>query len=218
MPDICACITRVEDLHAAIAVADDVALYEVRMDLIGPEWRTVAGKLARPWIACNRSVLEGGRASFEPRERLEVLREAIELGATYIDIEVATPDVTAWLRSLDRKAVVILSHHDFSGTPDIGVLRDIVAKERDSGADICKVATTCNSMDDNVIVLQLCREDVGKGVVSFGMGDLGSVSRVLAPLHGARYTYASLAAGHEAAPGQLTVEHMSAFYSGLERP
>lgn len=216
MPDICASITRVEDLDAALKAAPEVALYEVRIDLVGDDWRLLAGKLPHPWIACNRSVEEGGKAPAEARERLEVLRDAIELGATYVDIEVATPDVAGWLESLNRKAVVILSHHDVTGTPDIDILRGIALRQRESGADICKVVTTCKKMGDNLTVLQLCREDAEHGVVAFGMGELGAVSRVLAPLHGARFTYASLAAGHESAPGQLTVEHMAAFYGGME--
>jgi len=215
VPDICASITRVEDLDAALRVSTEVALYEIRIDLVGPDWRLLAGNLPRPWIACNRSVEEGGKAPANAAERLEVLRDAIELGATYVDIEVATPDAGGWLASLNRKAVVILSHHNFADTPDIEVLRDIAVKQRESGADICKVVTTCKRMDDNLTVLQLCREGVGHGVVAFGMGELGAVSRVLAPLHGARFTYASLATGHESAPGQLTVEHMAAFYGGM---
>ena len=216
MPDICASITRVEDLDAALRVAADVALYEVRIDLVGPNWHSVADRLPRPWIACNRSVDEGGKASFDAAQRLGVLTEAVELGATYVDVEVATPDVSRWVGSLDRKAVVILSHHNFNNTPEIDILRGIAAKQRENGADICKVVTTCNTMGDNAVILRLCQENTDLGVVAFGMGTLGAVSRVLAPLHGARFTYASLATGHESAPGQLTVGHMAAFYSGLE--
>ena len=217
MPDICGCITRVDDLEAALKATASVALYEVRIDLIGPDWRRLVGKLPHPWIACNRSVQEGGKACAGVPERLEALREAVELGATYVDIELATPAVVTWLELLDRKAVVILSHHDLNGTPDLETLRGIAARERESGADICKVVTTCNCMSDNLTVLELCREKVEYGIVAFGMGTLGAVSRVLAPLHGARFTYASLEEGHEAAPGQLTVEHMAAFYSGIRQ-
>ncbi|MFC2009255.1 type I 3-dehydroquinate dehydratase [Chloroflexota bacterium] len=216
MPDICACITRVEDLEAALSWATEVALYEVRIDLIGPDWRLLAGKLPRPWIACNRCIDEGGKGPVDARQRLGVLHDAVELGATYVDIEVATPDVTTWLTTLNSKAVVILSHHDLEGTPDIDRLRGIAARERESGADICKVVTTCSSMQDNLTVLQLCKENANRGIVAFGMGPLGAVSRVLAPLHGARFSYASLATGHESAPGQLTVDHLAAFYAGLE--
>lgn len=217
MPDICACITCVEDIDAALEAAADVALYEVRIDLIGQGWRSLVGRLSRPWIACNRSVDEGGKAPSEPDRRLAVLSEAVELGATYVDIEVATPNVEEWSKPLDRKAMVILSHHDLSGTPDLDVLRGIAARERRAGAAVCKVVTTCNTMEDNVTVLQLCRENADYGIVALGMGPLGAVSRVLAPLHGARFTYASLATGHESAPGQLTVQNMARLYSGMER-
>ena len=51
LPEICACITSAGDLEAALALRDDVSLYEVRIDLIGDDWRGIVGALPRPWIA-----------------------------------------------------------------------------------------------------------------------------------------------------------------------
>jgi len=215
VPDICGCITTVEDVDRAIAVANHVALYEVRIDLVGTEWRSIVGELPRPWIACHRSPSEGGQGSADVDERLAALEEAVAAGASFVDVEVAMPDVRNRARKLARNARVILSYHDFEGTPDAQSLRNIVAGEVQCGADICKVVTTCTSVDDNVRLLRLYRGVRQSGLVAFGMGPMGAVSRVLAPLHGASFTYASLADGHESAPGQLTVEHLVAFYEGL---
>jgi len=215
MPDICGCITTVADLDKAIAVAGQVALYEVRIDLIGTEWRSIVGELPRPWIACHRSPSEGGQGSTDVSERLASLEEAVAVGAAFIDVEVAMPDVRHRARQVARNARLILSYHDFEGTPDAQALSDIVAREVQCGADICKLVTTCTSVDDNVRLLQLYRGVRQSELVAFGMGPMGALSRVLAPLHGASFTYASLADGHEPAPGQLPVEHLVAFYEGL---
>ncbi len=62
-PEICACITSAADVSAALAVSGTVSLYEVRLDLIGPEWTEVAAALPGPWIACNRLATQGGGAA-----------------------------------------------------------------------------------------------------------------------------------------------------------
>ncbi|MCK4579972.1 MAG: type I 3-dehydroquinate dehydratase, partial [Dehalococcoidia bacterium] len=52
-------------------------------------------------------------------------------------------------------------------------------------------------------------------VVSFAMGPVGLVSRVLCPLVGGYFTYASLEAGRESAPGQITARELRRVYQML---
>jgi len=54
-------------------------------------------------------------------------------------------------------------------------------------------------------------------MVSFAMGHLGLVSRILCPLVGGYFTYASLGEGRESAPGQLTVGHLKKIYEMVKR-
>ena len=214
-PDICACITTIDDLDAALAVRDLVALYEVRMDLIGADWPQVAAVLRRPWIACNRLASQGGACHSGESERLDSLKRAIELGAAIVDIEMTAPDVAAFVRDVKGEARALVSHHDFEGTVSEDSLIAIADRQRALGADICKVASTAQTAQDGVTMIRLVRRLCGTPIVAFAMGPLGMASRVLAPLAGAAFTYASLVVGREAAPGQLTVDGLHTIYEAI---
>ncbi|MCK9355796.1 MAG: type I 3-dehydroquinate dehydratase [Dehalococcoidia bacterium] len=214
-PDICACITSAGDVAAAHAARDLVALYEVRIDLIGREWPRVVAGLPRPWIACNRMAAEGGACDQSEGERFEVLRRAVGLGAAIVDVELAAPGAATLVADVKGMAHVLVSHHDFSRTCGEEDLALLVDRERRMGADICKVVTTAARAADNVVVLNLARRFADQSLVTFAMGPLGITSRVLGPLAGSAFTYASLAAGHEAAPGQLTVTELHEIYEAL---
>jgi 3-dehydroquinate dehydratase-1 len=56
-------------------------------------------------------------------------------------------------------------------------------------------------MRDNARLLGLL--DLGVPLVVVGMGRLGRLTRIAAPLLGSLFTYASLGAGRETADGQL---------------
>ena len=215
LPEICACITSAGDLEAALAVCDDVALYEVRIDLIGDDWRSIVGSQPRPWIACNRVESEGGAATCPDDVRVISLWQAVQAGAQMVDIELSAEGAGALISDLRGRAGVIVSYHDVHGTGSEDELADIVARERRLGADICKVVTTARKAGDNATVLRLARRFSNEGIVALAMGPLGIASRVLAPLAGARFTYASLASGHESAPGQLTVGELRTIYETL---
>ena len=215
LPEICACITSVGDLDAALAVRDDVSLYEVRIDLVGDDWRSIVGSLPRPWIATNRVASEGGTAVCPDDDRLASLWQAVELGAHFVDIELSTDGAGALVAGLKGRVQTIVSFHDVHGTGSEDELVDIVTRERRLGADICKVVTTAQTAGVNAMVLGLARRFRNDGIVALAMGPLGMPSRVLAPLAGARFTYASLASGRESAPGQLMVGQLRAIYETL---
>jgi hypothetical protein len=62
--------------------------------------------------------------------------------------------------------------------------------------------------EDNLAALEMCRSLSGHRRVVFCHGNMGRVSRVLAPLFGSEWTYASLKRGREAAPGQIDLQSM----------
>lgn len=215
LPDICACITSVEDAGTANAVRDLVSLYEVRIDLIGSDWIRVVSNLPHPWIACDRVAAEGGACGKPEEERLSELRRAVELGAAIVDVELASPGVESFVAGIKGAARVIVSHHDLTHTGTEDELVRLVEREHGAGADICKVVTTATRASDNVVVLNVARRFAGQSVVSFAMGPLGIASRVLGPLAGGAFAYASLAVWHESAPGQLTVTELRQIYEAL---
>jgi 3-dehydroquinate dehydratase type I len=193
-----------------------VDLFEVRIDLIGAGWREVAGRLKKPWLACNRRAEQGGAWIHSEPERTEELLSAVGLGADIIDVELATPDLEAVIKKIKGKTQCLLSYHNLIATPSPGALRDIVNGQLAAGADVCKVVTTARDIADNIAALQLIREFPGKKIVAFAMGAAGQLSRVLSPLAGGYFTYASVGPGRESAAGQLTVDELRTIYGTLE--
>jgi 3-dehydroquinate dehydratase type I len=200
------------DIAAVKKIEPIVDLFEVRIDLIGDKWTEVARQLKKPWIACNRMVEEGGKWDGNEARRIERLLQAVELGAKIVDIEYNAKNVDNIIRLIKKRADCLLSFHDFQKTPSLDVLKQIVNKELKAGADICKVVTTAQTFEDNLAVMRLFSEFPDNKMVAFAMGTQGFISRVMAPLIGAYFTYGAVQKGVESAPGQLPVSDMLAVY------
>jgi len=213
-PRICAVIVD-NDLEAVSKVAPLVDLYEVRLDLIGDGWRELVKQLDKPWLASNRTAGEGGRWRGSEAKRTEELVEAVGLGAGIIDIELGTENLIETVKLIKQGAKCLLSYHDLTGTPPLDAMKEIVRRQLAAGADICKLVTTARKFEDNLAVLQLITDFPKARVVSFAMGDLGLISRILCPLVGGDFSYASVAEGKESAPGQLTVRDLNRIYGML---
>ncbi len=215
-PEICAVITG-NDAGSVAALELAVDLFELRLDLIGKGWRDVVAAVRKPWIAACRPAAEGGKWKGSEAKRLAELDSAVELGARYVDIELTAPGVAEAAAGFKGKARVIVSYHDFTETPPLDRLRQIIINQLAAGAEICKVVTTALQPADNITVMNLISLFPDTRVVAFCMGPLGQVSRVLSPLAGGCFTYASAAAGKESASGQLTVAELRAIYAMLEK-
>ncbi|UCG10245.1 MAG: type I 3-dehydroquinate dehydratase [Dehalococcoidia bacterium] len=214
-PRICAVIVN-NEIEAVKRAEPLVNLFEVRIDLIGAGWTELAKQLKKPWIACNRCAEEGGSwAGSEARRREELLR-AVELGADMVDIELITGNLKEMVAMIKRKAKCLISCHDFKETPPLERLREIVKKEIAAGADIGKVVTTAQKFQDNLTVLQLIADFPQSRIVSFAMGGLGTVSRILCPLLGGEFSYAAIKEGSESAAGQITAADLSKIYRMLK--
>lgn len=214
-PRICAAVIN-NDLEAIRSVEPMVDLLEVRIDLIGSSWRELVKQLKKPWIACNRKAEEGGSWPGSEAERINELLRAVNLGVSMVDVELSTAGVEAVVREINGKADCLLSYHDLKETPPLEKMRDIIRQQMAAGADICKVITTVKSYADNIATLQLITDFPEIKVVSFAMGALGQISRVLCPLVGGYFTYASVKEGEESAPGQPTVRDLRKIYEMLK--
>jgi 3-dehydroquinate dehydratase-1 len=210
-PRICAVIVN-KDLAAIQAIESVVELFEVRIDLIGDGWQELVKQLRKPWIACNRSAEEGGKWEGDEARKIEKLVKATELGADIVDIELNTRNLEAAIPVIKKRAKCLLSFHELEKTPPLDTMKAIVQRQLATGADICKVITTAQSFEDNLAVLQLIAEFPGTKIISFAMGPLGLASRILCPLVGSDFTYASIEEGKESAPGQITVRNLRAIY------
>lgn len=214
-PRICTALTS-PDTAVIRSVEPYTDLYEVRIDLIGEGWQDLVRGLGKPWLATNRRREEGGNWQGSEEERVRELLAALDLGVSIVDIELQSPSLGTVVEQVKDRAGCLVSCHDFEKTPPLDDLRGIVREMTDAGADICKVVTTARCFEDNLTVLRLLRKFPETNVVAFAMGEAGRLSRILAPLAGGYFTFASAAAGGESAPGQVTVEEMDELYRMLE--
>lgn len=149
------------------------------------------------------------------RERIALLEEAIRLGVDYVDVEADTPEpllqeIVSTAGAHGNRTKVIMSHHDFNGTPSLESLKAIHGKCFRPGVDIVKIVTFANNQEDNLVVLSLISYSLKKNqeIIAFCMGKQGRTSRIAAPMMGSYLSFASLARGAASAPGQLTIDEM----------
>jgi 3-dehydroquinate dehydratase I len=216
-PRICIPLVSTSQVGApAVAAVTPLAdFFEVRIDLIGAKWRQVIPALDKPWIACNRRTEEGGKWKGAEAKRIKELLSALDLGASFVDVELDSPGIQDVVKEVKGRAQLIVSYHNLQETPPVDRLRQIVINELAAGADICKVVTTARNFNDNIAVLELISAFPDAKIISFAMGPAGQVSRVLSPLVGGYLTWASAAGGGESAPGQITVEEVTKIYRML---
>ncbi len=139
--------------------------------------------------------------------RKKFLLAAIDAGAKYVDIDQESSssykeEIIEKARSKNCK--IIVSFHDFSCTPEEDKLEEIRMNCFKDGADIAKIACKVNTQRDNLKLLGLLnkRDYHGKTMV-IGMGKKGKITRIVAPLLGSPFTFASLSRGKETAEGQI---------------
>jgi 3-dehydroquinate dehydratase/shikimate dehydrogenase len=184
--------------------AADADLVELRLD--GVRDVDVDAALAgrsRPVIVTCRAPWEGGAFDAGEEARLRILAQAIARGAEHVDVE-----WRADRRSLPaaRPGQLVLSHHDFEGTP--ADLDERVRAMRAEGAGLVKVAITPRSLRDVVRLRDVMRAgETGEPHVAIAMGAVGQISRVFPQALGSQWTYAGTNA-----PGQLSVAALRDVY------
>ncbi len=211
-----------------------VDLIEWRVDaLTGPDGSVAAPRVApalhavmevarRPVLATIRTAAEGGAARIEAAEYARwVTWLAARVDAVDVEVDrgVDLPGGATGLVSGARRlgAVVIGSHHDFSGTPPEPEVRDALARQEAVGVDIAKVAYMARVPQDLHVVLKAqmwARENLEIPVIGLSMGPLGSLSRICGMRLGCAATFATV--GAASAPGQFSADQVRAALDVLE--
>jgi 3-dehydroquinate dehydratase type I len=193
---------------------------EIRLDYLEqPDlqrlFRTRPGQV----IATNRLESEGGKWRGSEADRRLLLEEALGHGVDFLDVELAAD--AAWRRDLwNRRGStrIILSWHDFSGTPDSSRLEEVLKEMLAAEGDILKIVTQARDPADNLRVLSLIprARAAGREIIAFCMGPFGKWSRVVAPYLGSFLTFAPFSKKGASAPGQLTVNEMQRLWKLLK--
>ena len=152
-------------------------------------------------------------------DRLALLAGALNLGVTCLDLELAAD--AGWRREVWARrgpTKLILSWHDFGGTPEVSRLEAVLEEMLAAEADIVKLVTLAREPADNLRMLSLIplARARGKEIIAFCMGPLGKWSRVAAPLVGSWLSFAPFSKTKASAPGQLTVNDLKRVWKTLK--
>ena len=196
-------------LKAALKKSDYV---EVRLDFLKKEQVPKALEIIKKdlnKIVCTlRPKTEGGKFEGNEKERISIIKLISEYNPYLLDIEYNTlkknKELVKYLKSTKTKLLV--SWHDFKKTPKNTELQNKI-KQMSKFSRNVKIVSTAKSTDDSTRMLELYSKRGKNNLISFAMGDLGKISRILCLYLGSPYTYVSL--GKAVAPGQFSVDEVN---------
>ena len=194
-------------------------LIEVRLDCleIYRKLSDLSSSTKIPLIATNKLQNEKGCFPGTESERQQTLLNAAKNGFEYVDINLSNPnhkETISQIKQLGCKPIV--SYHKFDGALNVSAMEKVLDEEIASGASICKIVTTAKQVEDNLPLLGFVSFASSKTkLVCFCMGEHGKISRLLSPLFGADFTFASLEQGNETATGQMSINEMRSAYALL---
>jgi 3-dehydroquinate dehydratase type I len=222
-PRICVSILPKNNLEALnlIEKAEKAKadIIEVRLDCLETSRKLseLSASTKVPLIATNKLQSEKGFFAGTESERQQTLLKAAKSGFEYVDIDLSSPkhkETISQLKLLGAKPIV--SYHKFDGALNVSAMAAVLDEELESGAFVCKIVTTAKQIEDNLPVLSFVSFASSKAkLVCFCMGEHGRVSRVLSPLFGAFFTFASLEEGSATAAGQMSINEMKTAYTLL---
>lgn len=191
--------------------------FEFRLDYLpNPEdgFKAIAGFLsAQPdcsILATCRRHQNHGRYNGSIEEQIRILSGAIDAGAKAVDVEVESAEgVAAHLEELRAKAMLVLSYHNYGGTP---ALDAIVRRMARISADAYKIVTTARKPSDNYRVLSLAKTFSKLNLIVLAMGEIGFPTRVLSTAVGGIYTYAAPTTAEGTASGQVCARILRHLY------
>jgi 3-dehydroquinate dehydratase type I len=194
-------------------------LLEIRLDLM-KDTAPIA-QIRRntdvPLIDTNRRRGDGGFYHGPEERRVDTLSEAAQHGFDFVDIELNAKNVRRLVCRFEQEgARTIVSHHNANNTPRMSTLESTLKREKKTGAYVCKVVTTAKRCADNLRCFELLNRHARRTkLICFAMGRLGMPSRVLSPVFGAYFTFASAEVGNETAAGQIPLSTLRRFYDEL---
>ena len=184
---------------------------EVRFDFLNadqvPETIEVIKKDLKRTVCTLRPKSEGGKFTGSEKERIAILKLIAEYSPYLLDVELNTlrknPSLVRYLKNTNAKLLV--SWHDFKKTPSTAELKNKM-DQMGKFSSYVKIVSTAKSTDDSTRMLELYGKKGNVNLISFAMGDLGRISRILCLYLGSPYTYVSL--GKAIAPGQFSVDEI----------
>lgn len=187
------------------------------LDALPEVCRGLSGK---PLLCTLRTEEEGGKAKCSREEYEEILSAFLFRGGfQLIDVELSSGEERVKRLSAmakEKGIAVVVSRHDFQGTPSEEEIYSTLCRMGELGADLPKYAVTAQTPRDLLHLFSAtlrAREQVGP-VITMAMGDMGKLSRVCGAHFGSCVTFG--AGENASAPGQLNAEDLRAILEDLD--
>ncbi len=203
--------------HARRELDEGETFFEFRLDYLpdaAEGVRAIAGFLEEhpecTILATCRRHQNHGRFNGSIEEQIHILEAAVSAGARAVDVEIESAEgVNAKLDPLRTGANLIISYHNFEGTPP---LETVLRRMLKVPADAYKVVTTARKPSDNLRVLALAKAHPRARLILLAMGEAGFPTRVLSPVFGGLFTYAAPCTAEGTAVGQVSAKQMRHLY------
>jgi 3-dehydroquinate dehydratase/shikimate dehydrogenase len=197
------------------ALSQGADLVEIRLDYLqNPlDIAQTPLKVGIPTIATMRRETDGGRFHGSEETKWEILR-GIAGNSDYIDLEFDTAKIDRVEELHGGGSKVIISHHDFQKTPSRKELISLLFRAKNTDGDLVKIATMVHNRRDlmNLLTLPL----IFPSIIVVPMGREGKIGRIMAPLFGSSFAYATLDGLPPVAPGMLSVRQMRQIFDSIE--
>ena len=215
---ICVSLANMDKRHLLEAIGScDFA--EIRLDLCDVRLPDLKMVFAAAREGQKRLIATCRPGKLDEADRRLMLSQAVSDGASLVDLETGCDAVwrdQMMTRARQTGCRVMLSHHDFDGTPGVFVLTTLIAESLAAGADYVKIACRVNHPADGAVLLGLLAAENCRGrLVVVGMGEAGRIVRLAAPLLGAPFTYAAPACDNCTADGQFTRTELAELWRRL---
>jgi len=218
--------------EAAIAVATSLAgdpnadLVELRLDSLvnalnhvevaGLTTEVAKALKTKPMLVTFRTKSEGGETAIADPAYRDLYMQILARGhADLIDIELFRVNTVTnpVLREAKRRGVpVVMSNHDFGGTPDTAELVSRLRRMQALGADIPKIAAMPHDAGDVLKLLTATFEMhstyADRPLITMSMAGEGLVSRLAGEVFGSAASFGKV--GNGSAPGQIEASRLAA--------
>lgn len=208
------CAETADELAQQIKRAEDLADFiEIRFDCLEKgEFEKLDYPYNENYIFTFRPKEQGGKRELSLREREDFWNSGDDFCGGDFEEDVVENHLY-WLYQ-----PVICSYHDFKGVPEnlIEIYERI--KNVNANIDVIKIAVQANDIIDTIPIWKLLERAKfeNQQIIPIAMGEAGKWTRILGLAHGAFMTYASLDAGQETAPGQVSAKDLIEVYRAKE--
>jgi len=191
----------------------DIALDAGKLAALGPK---VAAQLnGKPLIVTFRTKAEGGNKTIADADYGALYETLLKAQfADLIDVEMFRSE--AVVRRLvagahQVGAFIVMSNHDFSGTPPAAELLARLRRQQELGADVLKLAMMPRDPSDVLELLRATWEMASRyaerPMMTMSMGGTGVVSRLAGEIFGSAMCFGMI--GRASAPGQVEVDRLA---------